>query len=398
MKKPLLIILMTQLLCAQTFAVNIAGESSYFEKKDIEQVVAELNPQFLVSLEELDLSRTNCEYDILEDIYQLEKEEDLENSLIYLRSINKIDDTEFRLLNRNLRSFEKSKKKKNLLAPLYSKNKNYDAKAFKNFNLQLEKGTCFNIAFKKLIESLNTEKPNGTFRRAYHKDLINKRMYWQLKRLVQDDYHKETNTLEQYRKNQKFLTKQFPEREEIESSNYISKRSEKREASRREVLLSKFNPFQIIYLRSMMERLLNRINADFVSINVILDDELVEEIILDPLEQYRFAAKMVRKELGDLQNMNLFSSTKVTFEDILAASFETGLVHGDDLSTLETIEYVWSPKLTKSDKRKQFVKKYGTIFVAAIPASIYFVKVFALVGIEMLTTTKKEPNRDHSMF
>ncbi|WP_412474253.1 hypothetical protein [Halobacteriovorax sp. YZS-1-1] len=397
MNKTLLAILLAQLICGNTFAINIAGTSAYFDQKDLEEVISRLSSQQLFELDNMSLSDSQCEYEILEEVYQLDKDSSLKDSLIYLRSNKTIDDTEYRLLNRTIKSFLKSKKDK-YLSPFKSKVEDFNKNAFHDFSKQIEGGLCLNIAFKNLIGALKVEKPIKSFKVAYHKGLISKRMYWQLKRLVQEDYHKEANTLSEYRKNQNFLTNQFPERLEIEGVDYISKRSEKRKASRREVLLSKYNPFQIIYLRSMMERLLNRINADFVSINVVLDDEVVEEIILDPLEQYRFAAKMIRKELGDLQNTNLFSSTNVSFEDILAASFETGLVNGEDLSTLETVEYVWNPKLTKGEKRKRFIKRYGTIFVAAIPASVYFVKVFALVGIEMLTDIKKEPARDHSMF
>ena len=252
-----------------------------------------------------------------------------------------------------------------------------------------------------LVKSIGETKKSKiikAFKVAYHENSIDRKQYWQLKRLVQDNYQLESNTIEDYKKTQSFLNKQFPERFKITPSDYISDRVGKSKLSRRELLLAKFNQFQIIYLKNMMERLLNRLNADEVVISVFIDDEIVEEVILDPLEQYRFAAKMIRKELGDLANTSMFSQVQVSFEDVLAAAFETALVPAGSLSSLDLVEDIWNPTLTKVEKRKRFIKRYGTIFVAAIPTSVYLVKVLGMVGIEMLTSAEKEPSRDHSIF
>ncbi|WP_412470203.1 hypothetical protein [Oceanospirillum sp. RT-1-3] len=396
MQNRLLILILSLNMSFQACGLNLAGQSAYFDKEDIAKAQAGLSSQEMSLLGEVDLSKQSCEYDVLEEINQVANHK-LYEALIYLRSSSKMDDTQYRLLLRTMKSFEKSKKEK-FLVPLNPIVKDFRSQPFDNFQRAQERGLCFNLAAMSLFKELAQKKPIKFLKKAYHEELISKRTYWMLKRLAQEDYHLEPQTLAEYLKEQAFLTKQFPERLDIKGTNFISSRRDKSKVSRREALLAKYNQFQIIYLRGMTQRLLNRLNADEVIINVIIDDESVEEIILDPMEQYRFAAKMVRKELGDLQMMNLFEGVNVSFEDILSASYETGLVSGDDLTTLALVDDVWNPELTKAEKRKRFIRRYGTIFVAAIPTTFYFVKVLSLVGIEMLTETKQEPARDHSIF
>ncbi|EPZ49928.1 putative lipoprotein [Bacteriovorax sp. BAL6_X] len=396
MKNHLLIFILSLNMSFQACGLNLAGASVYFDKEELSKAMIELSSQEQAMLDDAVLSTFTCEFDALEELYQLIGGK-LKEVLIYLRSNSRIDDTQYRLLLRTVRSFEVSKKEKQL-SPFNPIVKNFKKKSFVNFQNALQKGVCFNTIAINLFKELGEKRPIKFLKKAYHQNLIDKRTYWMLKRLVQEDYHLEPQTLAEYLKVQNFLTKQFPDRINIQKTDYISGRAEKSKVSRREALLAKYNQFQIIYLRGMTQRLLNRLNADEVIINVIIDDESVEEIILDPMEQYRFAAKMVRKELGDLQMMNLFEGIDVGFEDILAAAFETGLVSGEDLSTLALVDDVWNPELTKAEKRKRFIRRYGTIFVAAIPTTFYLVKVLSLVGIEMLTETKQEPPRDHSIF
>ncbi len=401
MNKQLLIFILIQMLGPCAFALNLEGKSSYFKDKEIERVNSELTSSQMGELDAFEVEKITCEYEYFKAVRELDGDINLSDSLIYLRGQGRIDDTKYRLINRSLKSFQESLKDKHL-APLYRRDKDFDKSPYKKFNEALEKGQCFNLAYKNLVSSIGETKKAKIIKSlkvAYRKKQINKQTYWQLKRLAQDQYQDEPKSLLDYIKVQASLTRQFPSRVDIEASDYISgRKSKKSKVSRRELFLAKYNQFQIIYLRKMMDRLLNRLNADEVTISVIIDDEVVEEILLDPLEQYRFAAKMIRKELGDLQVMSLFNGTNVTFEDLLAAGFETALVSGSDLATLELVEDVWNPELTKSEKRKKFIKKYGTIFAAALPTSVYFVKVLSLVGIEMLTKTKEEPKRDHSIF
>jgi hypothetical protein len=386
-------------------AKSIEGRSQYFSEDEVQNFINSRSQNYLSSLESLEFEGLTCEFDYLKNIrasYRLfgHGSDEFAQALMYLRSLGKIDDTEYRLLSKSQESFKESLKYK-FSAPLYKKVKNFKANAFSAYANQLKKGSCYTQVFKKLISDLGESKASkirGQLKTAYHKRMIDKKNYWMLKRLVQNEFYSEPIVLSQYKKTQDFLDKQFPQRGLMGASDFISTRMEKSELSRRELLLSRYNQFQIVYMREMMEKLLNRLNADEVSINVVLDDYVMETIILDPMEQYRFAAKMIRKELGDLQNKSLFAKSKVGFIDLISAAYETGLVAAEDLEALATVEEVWNPALTKEEKRKKFIKRYGTIFVAALPTSIYFVKVLSLVGIEMLTEIKEEPSRDHSLF
>lgn len=385
---------------------NIEGASQYYDKKEVESFIESRSSAYLSQLEELESQNLVCEFDYLRFIrstyrsFSINNETEILEALKYLRFKSIIDDTEFRLVSKSVRSFEESLKYK-FSAPLYNKVKDFKANAFSHYARSVSKKGCYNNIFSKLISDLGKTKSSkikSQLKTAYHKKMIDRKNYWMLKRLVQDDYHKESQNLFKYKRTQEFLNKQFPERADISASDYISKREDKSELSRREILLSKYNQFQLVYMREMIEKLLNRLNADEVRINVVLDDYVMETIILDPMEQYRFAAKMIRKELGDLQNKSLFSKSQVSFGDLIAAAYETALIPGEDLEALSLVEEVWNPELTKVEKRKKFIKRYGTIFVAALPTSIYFVKVLSLVGIEMLTEVKEEPSRDHSLF
>jgi hypothetical protein len=142
--------------------------------------------------------------------------------------------------------------------------------------------------------------------------------------------------------------------------------------TRRKLLYKKYDETQIILLAQILQKASRRMGADPDTISLppritqefsILNDQgeretYVEQIELDPQSQYNLARRLLRKDMTDLQMMDVFVGKQITHEDIVMAAFETGYI------TLEDIEYVvkyddlWNPNKTSFEKIVGFV---GTI-------------------------------------
>lgn len=142
--------------------------------------------------------------------------------------------------------------------------------------------------------------------------------------------------------------------------------------TRRKLLYKKYDETQIILLAQILQKASRRMGADPDTISSppritqefsILNDQgeretYVEQIELDPQSQYNLARRLLRKDMTDLQMMEVFVGKQITHEDIVMAAFETGYI------TLEDIEYVvkyddlWNPNKTDFEKIVGFV---GTI-------------------------------------
>jgi hypothetical protein len=158
-----------------------------------------------------------------------------------------------------------------------------------------------------------------------------------------------------------------------EENDYSSERSKRfSKITRRRLLYRKYNETQIILLSQVLQKASRRMGVDPDTIsgaptitqefNTLQEngqrETYVERIELDQQSQYTLARRRLRKDVVELQMMDIFYKIPITHEDIVMAALETGYITHEDLEFVVKYDDLWNPH--KSD----FEKISGFIFSA----------------------------------
>lgn len=121
----------------------------------------------------------------------------------------------------------------------------------------------------------------------------------------------------------------------------------------------------------------------------------VETIELDPQSQYNLARRLLRKDMTELQMMDIFVSKKITHEDIVMAALETGYVSLEEIEFVIQYDDLWNPEKTKFEKISGFiftVAGYSTFF---LPPPWNITASIALGVIEGLVEAKNKKGSEN---
>lgn len=168
----------------------------------------------------------------------------------------------------------------------------------------------------------------------------------------------------------------------IEDENDYTSERIKRFSSitRRKLLYKKYDETQIILLAQVIQKASRRMGADpdvsaspprIVQEFSLLTENgeretYVEELTLDPQSQYNLARRLLRKDMTDLQMMDVFIGKKITHEDLVMAAFETGYITIEDLEYVVKYDDLWNPTKSNFEKIVGFVGTvagFSTIFL-----------------------------------
>lgn len=166
--------------------------------------------------------------------------------------------------------------------------------------------------------------------------------------------------------------------EEDEFSSKRIKRFSK--ITRRKLLYAKYDETQIVLLAQVLQKASRRMGVDvdteskrpFISqeFSVLNADgertNYVETIELDPQSQYNLARRLLRKDMTELQMMDIFVAQKITHEDIVMAALETGYISLEEIEFVVQYDDLWNPERTKFEKISGFiftVAGYSTFFL-----------------------------------
>jgi hypothetical protein len=170
------------------------------------------------------------------------------------------------------------------------------------------------------------------------------------------------------------------------STNYISR---KESITKRSRLYAAYNSTQIMMLAQIMERTAKRMDSKRVSINWQYSTETngeAEVYIFSPMEQYRLAIKMLRKEMAEVMRSDAFRGTGLEFEHLIAAAYETGFVKSSELDYVLKFEDFWNPKTPKWKTYTNFA------FSLAGSASFYLPPPWNIMGALGLVLTQSKVN------
>lgn len=139
--------------------------------------------------------------------------------------------------------------------------------------------------------------------------------------------------------------------------------------TRRRLLYRKYNETQIVLLSQLLQKASRRMGADpdTISKAPVISQEFsvlnengerenyVETFELDPQSQYNLARRLLRKDMTELQMMDIFLKVNITHEDIVMAALETGYISLGDLEYVVTYDDLWNPVISKFERVTGFI-------------------------------------------
>lgn len=186
---------------------------------------------------------------------------------------------------------------------------------------------------------------------AYTKSIISEKTYQKLESIRFGNFINEDLSLNSYIKNLKTVKDKLsstPEEntETTFSEVYVYRRSN---LTRRGKLYTEYTNTQILLMSQLIEKTAKRIDAKQVHLYFQYDDSNLENetYIFSPMEQYRIAVKMLRKDMAELRRSEIFKNTPVYYEDIIAAAYETGAVTSKELDYVLKFDDLWNPKISR---------------------------------------------------
>jgi len=165
------------------------------------------------------------------------------------------------------------------------------------------------------------------------------------------------------------------------SSGWINSRAK---ISRRSFLYSRYNGPQIVILSDALLTLSKRISAPQAKVVIEYDEDPAhsETYTLSPMEQYRMAQRMLRKDLVALQNSPIFAGIQIDFVDLITAALETGVIGQEQVNSMLTMDDLWNPYVPAWKKWSALGFRTAGIATGFIPAPFNLLGAVGLVLIE----------------
>lgn len=173
------------------------------------------------------------------------------------------------------------------------------------------------------------------------------------------------------------------------SQEYVSRKDR---LTKRGNLYSSFNSTQIMMLAQIIEKAARRMDAKQAYLRWEFQDDSEgdhEIYVLSPMEQYRVAIRMLRRDMAEVMRSEAFKYTGVEYEDLIAAAYETGFIKSSELDYVLKFEDLWNPKTPKWKKYANFA------FSLAGSAAFYLPPPWNIVGsIGLVLAQSKLVNGD----
>lgn len=190
----------------------------------------------------------------------------------------------------------------------------------------------------------------------------------------------------------------------IEEENEFSSERIKRfsKITRRKLLYRKYDETQIILLAQVLQKASRRMGVDvdtetkrpfisqeFTTLNPDGERKTYVEIIeLDPQSQYNLARRLLRKDVLELQMMDVFVNAKITHEDVVMAALETGYISLEEIEFVVRYDDLWNPNITKFEKISGFIFKVAGYTSFFLPPPWNITASIALGVVEGLVSNK----------
>ncbi len=406
-----------------SFQNDREGESYYANfrstKRSINSALKKLSQNEILDAYRDGLSRVTpdaiCAYDLHHDFQKNLKQknhrfDEFTGAYHILRAENELDDVSLKIL---LRANEVSQKE--AYPPRfsdYSQSYRYLPQRghldqmldiITSFDEKFLSKHCFDEAYRMLyseinkIQILNSKQLEAVYLSAYEERLIDLKEWQLLERGRHYQLERDSFGLSEYFKKKKGLRTQYPLRDPEERSHFATQNQNN--MSRRQRLLENYSDLQIIMMGNVIKKLRSRLESSKIEILIYDEDEIREVIPLEPMERFRFAIKLLRKEMGLLTLNTYFAGRTPSYMDLMTASYETGIIPAEELDEIAGLEEIWNPKKSFWDKASVWVRTFSSVATVVAPPPYGFIPVLALVVIEATAGNKdSNTNADTSLF
>jgi hypothetical protein len=306
-----------------------------------------------------------------------------------------------RILRKNLKKKLKKKLAKSEVTPKEILRK------FVSFSQKDNSDACIIESFKTLHREVKGESKKlkrRTFKLmidyALSTETITKEQYKKIEIARVNHYEELKMTISEFLKKKLRLRRQYPLLIEG-TSNFITEKPKKSKVSYRSKLYQQYDYLQIVMMGDVIQSLRRRMDSSKIEIlifNSELDVDDVERIVLDPMERFRFSLKILRKEMHDLRTNSFFEGRRPSYQDLIVAAFELGMIPAIEVDEVASLEEIWNPKKTFMEKASVWIRLVSSVASIVIPPPYGFVPMLALVAIEATTSKGKKPELDHSLF
>lgn len=409
------------ILSFQTFAgdislVNDREGASYYssgsDRRDISNATRLVDgPRIVFAFEDsLKTFEPNqlCSFTLNETLQKKLLEEnprfdELRGAILHLRSENQIDDAVARILLQAEETVSKRirlpKRQEDLDLPNKKEVVEESLKIIGTFSRKLQ-STCFDDAYKSLYgdilkydKTLKDRHFEALFVEAYKEKVIDYETYLALEKARENEVHTFGLSLKAYYKKIQSLRTQFPLRDRDEKSDFITGRDGKLKMSYRQKLLEGYTDLQIMLMANVIKKLRTRLESPKAEILIYDRSNGVETIELEPMERFRLAIKLLRKENSLLALNTYFAGRTPSYMDLMSAAYEVGVIPASELAEVAGLEDIWNPKKTFWEKAGVWVRTFSSVATIAIPPPYGFIPALAVVVIEM-TAGKKDDNTE----
>lgn len=196
----------------------------------------------------------------------------------------------------------------------------------------------------------------------------------------------------------------------LEENKFSTKRIKwYRKLTRRTKLYQKYNATQIILLAQVIQKASWRMGTDpdVISSTPVITQNFtisnpdgttnnyVEKIELDPQSQYNLARKRMRKDIHDLQMMDVFYKKTIFYEEIVMAAFESGYITIEDLEYVVQYDDLWNPSKTKFERIIGYIFRFTGLSMFFVPPPFNVAATLALTVVEGVVNNKMRKGADN---
>lgn len=321
---------------------------------------------------------------------------EFEGAVYYLRSQNEIDDVVVKILldahETASKKLDLPKERRSLRLPRDQKAVDDMVRIIGSFGDRFLKNSCFDDAYRSLFSELRrTDKGldsrglEALLVEAYERRMIDSGTYMALEQARETEVESRWTTLKSYFQKKRSLRANKPLRDPTEKSDFVTNRFPKSALSNRMRLMEYYNDFQIMLMAEIVKKLRSRLESDKAEILIYRKDVVQEQITLEPMERFRLAIKLLRKEMALISQNHYFQGRSPDYLDVIAASYETGAIPATELAELSSLEELWNPKKTFWQKAQSWVRGAGSIATLLLPPPFGFIPSLGIVIIEMTT-------------
>jgi hypothetical protein len=173
--------------------------------------------------------------------------------------------------------------------------------------------------------------------------------------------------------------------------------SRKDKVTKRTNLYRTYNSTQIMMMAQIVERTAKRMDSRRVSLNWQYTDDPngeTEVYIFSPMEQYRAAIKMLRKDMAEVMRSDAFRGTGFEYSHLIAAAYEAGYIRSEELDYVVKFEDFWNPKTPKWQAFADFSFGLAGTATFYLPPPWNIIGAIALVFTQAKINGEPEPDPD----